>query len=238
MRVDLPPDWHEVLQDQLSAPYFRQLQEFVDAERRTQRVFPAEADVFRAFRLTPYSRTRVLLLGQDPYHGDGQAHGLCFSVPAGIAAPPSLKNMFKELEADLGKPAPGSGDLSSWAQQGVLMLNAVLTVRAGQAASHKSRGWENFTDAVISALVRRHEPVVFVLWGNYARKKAKLIRQQTSEASRGPVLTEPVLIEGVHPSPLSASRGFFGSKPFSAINAALAGLQSEPIDWTSPSGSL
>ena len=173
-------------------------------ERRTHTVFPPEPDVFNALKLTPYARTNVLLLGQDPYHDDGQAHGLCFSVRPGIKPPPSLVNMFKELRDDLGCSIPRHGYLASWAEQGVLMLNAVLTVRAHEPNSHKERGWETFTDAIIRAVNARPSPVVFVLWGAYAQKKAKLI-----DASRHPVLT------AAHPSPLSAKK-FFGSRPFSA----------------------
>jgi uracil-DNA glycosylase len=219
---DLPEDWRAILAAELDKPYFRQLQEFLAEERRTHSVFPPEGDVFNALKLTPYERTNVLLLGQDPYHDDGQAHGLCFSVRPGIKPPPSLVNMFKELRDDLGCSIPKHGYLAPWAEQGVLMLNAVLTVRAHEPNSHKDRGWETFTDAVIRAVDARPSPVVFVLWGAYAQKKAKLI-----DASRHPVLT------AAHPSPLSAKK-FFGSRPFSAINAALQAAGKPPIDWQLP----
>jgi uracil-DNA glycosylase len=218
----LPDDWRAILADELEKPYYRQLQEFLAAERQAHTVFPPEADVFNALALTPYERANVLLLGQDPYHDDGQAHGLCFSVRPGVKPPPSLVNIFKELRDDLGCSIPKHGYLARWAEQGVLLLNAVLTVRAHEANSHKDRGWETFTDAIIRALNARPSPVVFVLWGAYAQKKAKLI-----DASRNPVLT------AAHPSPLSAKK-FMGSRPFSAINAALISVGKPPIDWQLP----
>jgi uracil-DNA glycosylase len=218
----LPEDWRDVLADEFRKPYFHQLQEFVDGERRQHTVFPPEADVFNALKLTPYEDTKVLLLGQDPYHDDGQAHGLCFSVRPGIKPPPSLVNMFKELRDDLGCKVPNNGYLTHWAEQGVLMLNAVLTVRAHEPNSHKDRGWETFTDAVIRAVNARVSPVVFVLWGNYAQKKEKLI-----DTGRH------VILKAAHPSPLSAKK-FFGSRPFSAINAALRAQGQRPIDWQIP----
>jgi uracil-DNA glycosylase len=211
-----------ILADEVKKPYYRQLQEFVAEERRNHTVFPPESDVFNALKLTPYAETKVLLLGQDPYHDDGQAHGLCFSVRPGIKPPPSLVNIFKELHDDLGCSIPKHGYLVHWAEQGVLLLNAVLTVRAHEANSHKDKGWETFTDAIIRALNARPSPVVFVLWGAYAQKKAKLI-----DTSRHPVLT------AAHPSPLSAKK-FFGSRPFSAINAALHSIGKSPIDWQLP----
>jgi uracil-DNA glycosylase len=225
MTISLPHtnnnnDWHHVLADQFSAPYFTKLSDFVDNERATQTVFPAESDVFNAFTQTPYEKVKVLLLGQDPYHGEGQAHGLSFSVRPGVALPPSLRNIYKELETDLGIPRSKSGDLTPWAQQGVLLLNAVLTVRKDTAASHAGKGWETFTDAVIRAVSAKEEPVVFLLWGGYAKKKVPLI-----DASKH------VIIQGIHPSPLSANGGFFGSKPFSAVNAALEANGQLPIDW-------
>ncbi len=218
----LPESWREALAGEFSRPYFLELREFLAAERSEHAVFPPEADVFNAFRHAPYDRVKVLLLGQDPYHDDGQAHGLCFSVRAGDRTPPSLANMFKELKADLGCKVPNNGNLVPWAEQGVLLLNAVLTVRAHQANSHKNRGWETFTDAVIRALNDRQDPVVFVFWGAYAQKKGKLV-----DATRHPVLT------AAHPSPLSASK-FFGSRPFSAINRELEVLGKAPIDWQLP----
>jgi uracil-DNA glycosylase len=216
----LPPDWSVVLKDQLSASYFQKLQGFVENERRQDQVFPPAEDVFAAFHATPFERVRVLLLGQDPYHDDGQAHGLCFSVRPGVKPPPSLANIFKELHNDIGCPLPEHGCLNAWARQGVLLLNTVLTVRAHQAHSHRRRGWETFTDAVIRAVNAKPNPVVFLLWGRPAQQKAKLI-----DASRH------TIIESAHPSPLSASRGFFGSRPFSAANRALKQAGSEEIDW-------
>ena len=218
----LPDDWRTILADELKRDYFQRLQEFVAAERAAHSVFPPEADVFNAFKLTPYDKVKVLLLGQDPYHDDGQAHGLCFSVRPGVKPPPSLVNIFKELQNDLGCKVPNNGYLVPWARQGVLLLNAVLTVRAHEPNSHKERGWETFTDAVISALNQRQEPVIFVLWGDYAQKKSSLI-----DAGRHRILT------AAHPSPLSAKK-FFGSKPFSAVNKALTELGAAPIDWQLP----
>jgi uracil-DNA glycosylase len=222
MRVQLPPSWKAVLADELKKPYFKELRQFVDAERARSTVYPPEGDVFNAFKLTPYDQVRVLLLGQDPYHGEGQAQGLCFSVPPGVRRPPSLGNIFKELHDDLGCPVPSSGSLVPWAERGVMLLNAVLTVRAHKAASHANHGWETFTDAVIRALNDRERPVVFMLWGAYAQEKADLI-----DTKRHRIVTAP------HPSPLS-SRQFLGSKPFSAANKALKKLGEEPIDWQLP----
>jgi uracil-DNA glycosylase len=222
MHIQLPADWRRALAGELEKPYFKALEKFVDGERKAHTVFPPEADVFNAFKATPYEQVKVLLLGQDPYHDDGQAHGMCFSVRPGVRPPPSLVNMFKELHNELGCKVPDNGYLEPWARRGVMLLNAVLTVRAHQPNSHKDHGWETFTDAVIRALNERERPVVFALWGAYAQKKKKLI-----DAERNPVVT------AAHPSPLSAKK-FFGSKPFSAINAALAGLGESPIDWTVP----
>jgi uracil-DNA glycosylase len=218
----LPQDWRAVLADELKKDYFQSLQEFVADERAAHTVFPPEEDVFNAFKLTPYERVKVLLLGQDPYHDDGQAHGLCFSVRPGVKPPPSLVNIFKELQSDLGCKVPDNGHLTPWAEQGVMLLNAVLTVRAHEPASHKERGWETFTDAVISALNRRQQPLVFVLWGAYAQKKSALI-----DANRHRVVT------AAHPSPLSAKK-FFGSKPFSVVNKALEEFGATPINWQLP----
>ncbi|MDP1871987.1 MAG: uracil-DNA glycosylase [Gallionella sp.] len=212
--------WRPLLIEETHKPYFRQLQQFVAEQREKHTVFPPEADVYAALHLTPIEEVRVLILGQDPYHDDHQAHGLCFSVRAGESIPPSLLNIFKELKADLGYPIPNNGCLIPWARQGVLLLNAVLTVEAHQANSHKERGWETFTDAVIAAVNAKTDPVVFVLWGAYARKKIGLIDQ-----------SRHVVIESPHPSPLSAYRGFFGSRPFSKINAALTDAGGRPIDW-------
>ena len=213
-------DWHQVLAEEFEKPYFHKLQDFISAERQTETIFPAVADVFAAFELTPYQNVRVLLLGQDPYHNDNQAHGLCFSVNPGIKTPPSLVNIYKELKSDLGLNIPNNGYLVPWAQQGVLMLNAVLTVRAHTPNSHKDKGWETFTDAVITKVNQKTDAVIFVLWGGYAQKKLKLI-----DTSRHKV------IQSAHPSPLSARNGFFGSKPFSAINTVLKTASQPEIDW-------
>ncbi|MGQ0503688.1 MAG: uracil-DNA glycosylase [Myxococcaceae bacterium] len=216
----LPDGWQRALQEELSAPYFQALQQFVEDERRAHSVFPPAEDVFAALAMTPYDAVRVLILGQDPYHDDGQAHGLSFSVRPGVKTPPSLKNIFKELAADLGIETPRGGCLEGWARQGVLLLNTVLTVRAHSANSHRRKGWETFTDAVIRAVNDRRPPVVFVLWGGPAQKKEKLI-----DAGRH------VVLKAAHPSPLSAHVGFFGSRPFSAINAALRDQGEKEIDW-------
>jgi uracil-DNA glycosylase len=215
----LPADWRDALADEFAAPYFAKLSAFVAAERAAHTVYPPEEDVFSAFRATPLKKVKVLLLGQDPYHGPGQAHGMCFSVRPGVRTPPSLANMFRELHAELGCKIPNNGYLVEWAERGVLLLNAVLTVRAGEANSHKGHGWETFTDAVIRVLNEREKPVVFALWGGYAQKKAKLV---TGDQHR--------VVKAAHPSPLSAAK-FMGSKPFSAINAALEEVGEGAIDW-------
>jgi len=214
----LPADWREAMEPHLDPAVVSALTEFVTEEYARHPVYPPRAALFRAFHLCPYERTRVLILGQDPYHRPGQAHGLCFSVPAGVPPPPSLRNIFKELRADLGI-APPSGDLTGWARQGVLLLNAVLTVRAGAPGSHAGRGWEHLTDAAIRALDARPQRVVFALWGAYARRKAALV-----------TAAPHAVIEASHPSPLNA-RGFLGTRPFSAINAALTQAGQEPIHW-------
>jgi uracil-DNA glycosylase len=222
MHPHLPASWQAVVGDEFTKPYFKRLQEFVAEERRKYTVYPPEEDGFNAFKYTPYDRAKVLLLGQDPYHGEGQAHGLCFSVRPGVRPPPSLMNIFKELKHDVGCKIPNNGCLIPWADQGVMLLNAVLTVRAGEPNSHKDKGWETFTDAAIRALAEKDTPVVFLLWGAYAQKKNKLI-----DAKRNTILT------AAHPSPLSAAK-FFGSKPFSAANRALEAMGEEPIDWQIP----
>ena len=223
MEVDLPEDWKMAVGEELEKPYFRNLADFVDMERRDTAVYPPEDDVFNALKTTPYERVSVLLLGQDPYHDDNQAHGLCFSVRPGIPPPPSLVNIYKELKSDLGCPVPDNGYLVSWAEQGVLMLNAVLTVRAHQPNSHKGKGWETFTDAAIRAVSAHQTPVVFVLWGGYAQKKAALIDT-----------TRHTIVQSAHPSPLSARSGFFGSRPFSRINTILRDTGRPEIDWQVP----
>lgn len=224
MDIDLPASWREVLADEFEKPYFTQLCDFVGTERAEQTVFPPEEHVFSAFNVTPYDRAHVLILGQDPYHDVDQAHGMCFSVRPGIKPPPSLVNIYKELMTDIpGFERPQHGYLTHWAEQGVLLLNAVLTVRAHKPNSHKDKGWEKFTDAVIRALNDRDAPVVFVLWGGYAKKKAGLIDEQRHK-----------IITSAHPSPLSAKAGFFGSRPFSKINEALASEGLNQIDWQLP----
>ncbi|EGK13369.1 uracil-DNA glycosylase [Kroppenstedtia eburnea] len=223
MAFTLPQDWQQVLAEELKQPYLLELKRFLENERKQHPVYPPEEDLFSALALTPYDQVKVLLLGQDPYHNDGQAHGLSFSVRPGVPLPPSLKNMFKELEEDLGHPSPNNGHLVPWARQGVLMLNTVLTVRAHEANSHKNKGWETFTDAVIRKVNEKPGRVVFVLWGNHAKKKKKWIDTDRH-----------TIIESAHPSPLSAKRGFFGSRPFSAINRALSEAGLEEIDWRIP----
>ena len=218
----LPGEWRAALAPHLDAAATARLGEFVAREYAEQTVFPPREDLFTAYRLCPVERTRVLILGQDPYHRPGQAHGLSFSVRRGVPVPPSLRNVYKELRDDLGLPAAGHGDLTGWAGQGVLLLNAVLTVRGGQPGSHAGAGWEEFTDATIRALSGMPRRVVFVLWGAYARKKAALV-------------TDPrhVVLEAGHPSPMNP-RGFLGSRPFSAVDKALADAGLSPVDWRLP----
>ena len=213
-------DWNPLLRGEFEKPYWKQLQAFVDDERRRHTVYPSREDVFASLRTTPYADVKVLVLGQDPYHGPGQAHGLCFSVQRDVEPPPSLVNIFKELREDIGIPIPGHGNLESWARRGVLLLNTTLTVRAGQAASLQGKGWETFTDQVIR-VVNEKPFVVFVLWGAHARKKKVLIDTQRH-----------VVVESAHPSPLSAHNGFFGSRPFSKVNEALRNARLEEIDWS------
>ncbi len=208
--TQLPDSWKTVLIKEFNQPYFQELQKFIQEERKSKVIYPPQEDVFSAFELTPLEQVNVLILGQDPYHGENQAHGLCFSVKPGIKTPPSLVNIYKELKNDLGFDIPNHGYLVPWAKQGILMINAVLTVEAHTPNSHKNKGWETFTDAVIGKVNQKQEPVIFVLWGGYAKKKLKLI-----DTNRHTV------IQSAHPSPLSARNGFFGSKPFSKINSAL-----------------
>jgi len=212
-------EWGKLLQQEQLKPYYKQLQQFIITEYSTLNIYPKQDHLFRALELTDYSDTRVVILGQDPYHGEGQAHGLAFSVQPNVKLPPSLRNMFKELEIDLGIAAPQHGNLEGWARQGVLLLNTVLTVRAGEANSHQGKGWEVFTDEVIQLLSKRENPVIFVLWGKPAQAKKKLIA------------AHHIIIESVHPSPLAAYRGFFGSKPYSTINRHLAELGQQAIAW-------
>lgn len=213
-------DWNPILRTELAKPYWADLQAFVHDERTRHTVYPPHDQVFACLHLTPYADTRVLILGQDPYHGPRQAHGLCFSVTKGVPIPPSLANIYAELRDDLGLEPPRHGNLEAWARQGVLLLNTTLTVRAGQAASHQGKGWEVFTDEVIRAVDAKPHRVVFVLWGSHARKKKALIDTD-----------KHVVIESAHPSPLSARNGFFGSRPFSRANAALEEAGLPPIDW-------
>ena len=216
-------DWNPVLRGEFAKPYWTELQQFVAAERARGVVYPPADEVFAALHLTPYADVKVVILGQDPYHGPDQAHGLCFSVRPGVPPPPSLQNIFKELEDDLGITPPGHGCLDHWARQGVLLLNASLTVRQGRAASHQGKGWETFTDEVLRAVDDKPERVVFILWGASARKKKALVDR-----------SRHVVIESPHPSPLSASSGFFGSRPFSRANAALVEAGRAPVDWAIP----
>ncbi|MBC6002268.1 MAG: uracil-DNA glycosylase [Paeniclostridium sordellii] len=221
--VKIGNDWDEVLEGEFEKPYYLELRQFLKNEYETQVIYPDMYDIFNALKYTSYKDTKVLILGQDPYHGENQAHGLAFSVKPGVRIPPSLSNMYKELHGDLGCFIPNNGYLVPWAEQGVLLLNTALTVRAHQANSHKGKGWEVFTDNIIKLLNLRDEPVIFVLWGNNARSKKKLIDTN-----------KHYIIESAHPSPLSASRGFFGSKPFSKTNDILIKLGRDPINWQIP----
>lgn len=220
MDVRFEQSWKVRLSNELNKEYFARLTEFVREEYRTNSVFPPGSLIFNAFELCPFDKVKAVIIGQDPYHGPGQAHGLCFSVRDGIDFPPSLKNIFKEIESDLGYKPAESGDLSRWARQGVLLLNATLTVRAHMAGSHQRKGWEEFTDSAISLLNNERENLVFMLWGAYAQKKGESIDR-----------SRHLVLESVHPSPLSASRGFFGNRHFSRCNNYLAEKKIEPIDW-------
>lgn len=220
MQVKIEKSWQEVLQTEFDKPYFENLVGFVKQEYASSTIFPPAGQIFNAFNTCPFNNVKVVILGQDPYHGPGQAHGLCFSVNDGIQFPPSLQNIFKEITSDLGIPAPKTGNLTRWAEQGVLLLNATLTVRASQAGSHQGKGWEEFTDAVIKTISEKAENVVFILWGSYAIKKKTLIN-----ASKHCILTAP------HPSPLSSYRGFFGCKHFSQTNTYLTSKGKTPIEW-------
>jgi len=219
----MPPisnDWLAALKEEFRKPYYRQLHQTVLNEYNTKKVFPAPDDIFNAFHLTPFNDVKVVILGQDPYHGDGQAHGLCFSVKPDVEIPPSLVNIYKELQDDLGCYVPNNGYLTKWAEQGVLLLNTVLTVRAHQANSHRGIGWEQFTDAAIRKLNESDRPIVFILWGRPAQMKKSMLNNP-----------KHLILEAPHPSPLSAYRGFFGSKPFSQANAFLVKNGLEAIDW-------
>ncbi|BBM18903.1 uracil-DNA glycosylase [Enterococcus malodoratus] len=223
MKEIIHNDWQNVLADQFEAPYYLKLREFLKEEYSTQKIHPDMYHIFEALELTPYDKVKVVILGQDPYHGVNQAHGLSFSVQPGVKIPPSLRNIYQEMQNDLGISPVQHGNLVSWAKQGVLMLNTVLTVREGQAYSHRGQGWEQMTDAVIKRLNEREKPIVFILWGKPAQEKIKMI--DTSKHA---------IIKSVHPSPLSAHRGFFGSKPFSKTNQLLMEWGESPIDWQLP----
>lgn len=220
MDVKIESSWKAVLQPEFEKPYFEELSNFVKKEYQSQSIFPPGKEIFNAFNLCPFDQVKVVIIGQDPYHGPGQAHGLCFSVREGVGFPPSLRNIFKEINNDLGSPIPPNGDLTRWANQGVLLLNATLTVRAHQAGSHQKKGWETFTNAVIQTVSAQKENVVFLLWGAYAQRKAELIDR-----------SKHLILESVHPSPLSASRGFFGNHHFSRANEFLASKGLTPITW-------
>ncbi|MEW4369129.1 uracil-DNA glycosylase [Paenibacillus kandeliae] len=216
-------DWADVLEPELEKPYYQELRRFLAEEYRSTTIYPDMFDIYNALHYTPLEGTRVVILGQDPYHGPGQAHGLSFSVKPGVEIPPSLHNIYQELRDDIGCPGPSHGSLTHWAEQGVLLLNAVLTVRRAQAASHQNKGWETFTDRVVEAVNQRDTPAVFILWGSHAQRKGANIDTR-----------KHFIIKSPHPSPLSAHRGFFGSKPFSRANEYLQSQGLEPIDWCVP----
>lgn len=216
-------DWGQYLKEEMAQPYYRQLRQFLIGEYSTKQVYPDMYSIFNALHYTSYADTKVLILGQDPYHEPGQAHGLSFSVQPNVPPPPSLVNIFKELETDLGCTVPNNGCLEPWARQGVLLLNTVLTVQAHRANSHRDKGWEIFTDKIISLLNQREKPVAFILWGSPARRKKAMITNP-----------QHFIVESPHPSPLSAYRGFFGSRPFSKVNKFLESVGEEPINWQLP----
>lgn len=220
IRPTIENSWLERLSEEFESSYFFELKNFLVDEKKNYKIYPPGSEIFSAFNYTPFDKVKVVILGQDPYHGAGQANGLCFSVKEGIPHPPSLRNIFKELNQDLGFPIPKSGNLEKWARQGVLLLNATLTVRANQAGSHQNQGWERFTDKVIFSLSEINEHLVFILWGKYAQNKELLIDG-----------SKHFIIKSAHPSPFSADRGFFGSKPFSKANDYLAKQNISPIDW-------
>lgn len=220
MDVKINPTWKPLLKEEFEKPYFSTLVDFVKKEYQSQTIYPKGSEIFNAFDLCPFDNVKVVILGQDPYHGPGQAHGLCFSVRDGVDFPPSLRNIFKEINQDTGNPIPNNGDLTRWAEQGVLLLNATLTVRAHMAGSHQKKGWETFTDETIRLISEKKENVVFLLWGAYAQQKIALIDQ-----------SKHLVLQSVHPSPLSASRGFFGNHHFSKANEYLLAHGKEPIVW-------
>lgn len=218
--VRIAQSWRDILDDEFKKPYFDELVDFVKSEYASTEVYPKGSNIFRAFDKCPFDKLKVVIIGQDPYHGPGQANGLCFSVGEGVPFPPSLQNIFKEVHADTGAEIPSTGELERWAEQGVLLLNAVLTVRAHQAASHAGRGWEQFTDAVVRAIAERKEGIVYMLWGSYAQKKGAIADPRRN-----------LILRAVHPSPLSAYRGFFGCRHFSQANDYLKSIGKEPIVW-------
>lgn len=220
MDVRIASDWKELLKEEFDKPYFNALTEFVREEYSRTTIFPKGGNIFRAFDKCPFDKLKVVIIGQDPYHGEGQANGLCFSVGDGVPFPPSLRNIFQEVASDTGAPIPQSGNLDRWAEQGVLLLNAVLTVRAHEAASHAGKGWEQFTDAVVRAIAQHKEGVVYMLWGSYAQKKGSIADP-----------TRNCILKAVHPSPLSAYRGFLGCRHFSQANTYLQSIGKEPIEW-------
>ena len=220
MEVKIAQDWKEILAPEFEKPYFEELTQFVREEYATHRIYPLGSNIFRAFDKCPFDKLKVVIIGQDPYHGPGQAHGLCFSVADGVPFPPSLQNIFKEVHADTGAEIPFSGNLDRWAEQGVLLLNAVLTVREHEAASHAGRGWETFTDAVVRAVAERKQGVVYMLWGSYAQRKGAIADP-----------SQNLILKAVHPSPLSAYRGFLGCRHFSQANTYLESIGQEPIKW-------
>lgn len=223
MQVTIEPSWKAVLEEEFEKPYFKDLLHFVKSEYASNLCFPPENQIFSAFNHTPFKEVKVVIIGQDPYHGIGQAHGLCFSVAENVAVPPSLKNIFEEIRTDIGSPIPENGKLERWAKQGILLLNATLTVKARQAGSHKNKGWEKFTDAVIEKLSNEKKEIVFLLWGNYAKKKGKKIDRSKHK-----------VIETIHPSPLSVNKnkeGWFGKKQFSKTNEYLIEKGRKPIEW-------
>ncbi|MBR4052532.1 MAG: uracil-DNA glycosylase [Alistipes sp.] len=220
MDVKIAPDWKALLEEEFSKPYFEELTRFVKEEYATRRIYPRGSNIFRAFDKCPLDKLKVVIIGQDPYHGPGQAHGLCFSVDEGVPHPPSLQNIFKEVASDIGTPIPSSGNLDRWAEQGVLLLNSVLTVREHEAASHAGKGWEQFTDAVVRKIAQEKQGVVYLLWGSYAQRKGAMVDPQRN-----------CILKAVHPSPLSAYRGFLGCKHFSQANDYLLSTGQTPINW-------
>ena len=220
MDVKIAPDWKALLEEEFSKPYFEALTRFVKEEYATRRIYPRGSNIFRAFDKCPLDKLKVVIIGQDPYHGPGQAHGLCFSVDEGVPHPPSLQNIFKEVASDIGTPIPSSGNLDRWAEQGVLLLNSVLTVREHEAASHAGKGWEQFTDAVVRKIAQEKQGVVYLLWGSYAQRKGAMVDPQRN-----------CILKAVHPSPLSAYRGFLGCKHFSQANDYLISTGQTPINW-------